>query len=301
MARPAPGADRTVAVLELMAEHPDERFTLSEVARRCAMNKATAHALLITLTNRGILLRHPAEKRYSLSPRVVAIGEAARRGYRVVDFAPYALTQLAAVTGWPGRVIRLIGDSLVVTGGDADVADVGAGPGAVAAEPTVRLPHVPPLGAPFVAWSDEPTIQAWLARSPAIEVVGRSLEALPAIRRHGFSVMLGMAAQRRLMEAAENRLSHDEIRTLLAEIGRSGGLVSEIEPHDSYVVAEVAAPVFGVDGGVDLVIGVRTPASHPDGSRLSGTELLDLGGRVVAVAQGLSAAAQGGQAPSATA
>src|SRR5690606_24860778 len=74
VARPAPGAERTVAVLELMAAHPDERFTLSEVARRCGLNKATAHALLSALTARGVLVRHPDEKRYSLGPRLVAIG-----------------------------------------------------------------------------------------------------------------------------------------------------------------------------------------------------------------------------------
>ena len=48
-----------MAVLELLAGHPDERFTLSEVARRCDLNKATAHALLSALTDRGVLLRHP--------------------------------------------------------------------------------------------------------------------------------------------------------------------------------------------------------------------------------------------------
>ena len=99
MARPAPGADRSVAVLELLADHPDERFTLSEVARRCGLNKATAHALLSALTAHGILLRHPDEKRYSLGPRLVAIGDAARRGYTAVDFAPPVLGRLAADTG----------------------------------------------------------------------------------------------------------------------------------------------------------------------------------------------------------
>src|SRR5690606_6335189 len=86
VARPAPGAERTVAVLELMAAHPDERCTLSEVARRCGLNRATAHALLSALTARGVLVRHPDEKRYSLGPRLVAIGEAARRGYTAADF-----------------------------------------------------------------------------------------------------------------------------------------------------------------------------------------------------------------------
>ena len=106
MARPAPGADRSVAVLELLADHPDERFTLSEVARRCGLNKATAHALLSALTAHGILLRHPEEKRYSLGPRLIAIGDAAHRGYSAIDFAPYVLGRLAADTGLQATAAR---------------------------------------------------------------------------------------------------------------------------------------------------------------------------------------------------
>jgi DNA-binding IclR family transcriptional regulator len=75
-----------VTVLEFLAARPDERFTLSELARGCDLNKATAHALLTELTARGVLLRHPDEKRYSLGPRLVPVGDAAARGYRAEDF-----------------------------------------------------------------------------------------------------------------------------------------------------------------------------------------------------------------------
>src|SRR5205807_5671765 len=55
--RPAPGAERVVAVLNFLTAHPDESFTLSELARRLDLNKATCHALLMTLTDAGYLLR----------------------------------------------------------------------------------------------------------------------------------------------------------------------------------------------------------------------------------------------------
>lgn len=70
------------AVLEFMAARPDERFTLSELARGCKLNKATAHSLLNELTGAGLLLRHPGEKRYSLGPRLVTIGLAAEQVFR---------------------------------------------------------------------------------------------------------------------------------------------------------------------------------------------------------------------------
>src|SRR4029453_3655599 len=99
MARPAPGADRSVAILELLAAHPGDRFTLSEVARRCSLNKATAHALLAALSQRGILLRPHDEKRYSLGPRGVARGPAPQGGTPRFAFARAALDPLWVATG----------------------------------------------------------------------------------------------------------------------------------------------------------------------------------------------------------
>ena len=66
--RPAPGVERVVAVLNFLAAHPDESFTLSELARRLDLNKATCHALLMPLTQAGYLLRHPTRMNYTLGP-----------------------------------------------------------------------------------------------------------------------------------------------------------------------------------------------------------------------------------------
>jgi DNA-binding IclR family transcriptional regulator len=291
MARPAPGADRSVAVLELLADHPDERFTLSEVARRCELNKATAHALLSALTTHGVLLRHPDEKRYSLGPRLVAIGHAATRGYAAVDFAPYVLGRLAAETGLRTAAARLEGDSISI------IAQAGVGLDSDA--PVARLPHIPPLGALFMAWSDEPSIEAWLARAPASEVVGHVLDALPAIRRHGFVVSLALPERERLVRHAD-QLTHDQVRALLAEIGRRGAMLGEIDDHAGnreapavHRVADVAAPVFGADGEVELVVAASARTSGGEGLTMTGAEILALGRRVVAAAGELTSAVHG--------
>jgi DNA-binding IclR family transcriptional regulator len=181
MARPAPGADRSVAVLELLAAHPDERFTLSEVARRCSLNKATAHALLSALSARGVLLRHPEEKRYSLGPRLIAFGEAARHGYTAADFVPPVVEALASGTGQWARAWQVRGDQVVC------VAQAGAP--AIGGGPSV-LPLIPPVGAAVMAWSDAPTREAWLARAASAEVVAHAVDALPTIRRRGYAVTL---------------------------------------------------------------------------------------------------------------
>jgi DNA-binding IclR family transcriptional regulator len=292
VARPAPGADRSVAVLELLASHPNERFTLSEVARRCDLNKATAHALLSTLSEHGVLLRHPQEKRYSLGPRLVAIGEAARRGYNAVDFMPAVLERLSAATGQWTRAFVRTGDRLEV------VAQASA-PSAVHCSHDVVLPLVAPIGVLWMAWSDAPTVEAWLARAVTAAAVRPALDVLPVVRRDGFAVTLASPEWRALSEPSHGRATREEpepgVRALLAALGRRPVLVAGIDDRSSYEVGEVAAPVFGMSGAVELTVAV----SGLDGRQLRGDELRALAERVKAAGDELTAAIRGRRPPSA--
>ena len=283
-------------MLELLAAHPDERFTLSEVARRCSLNKATAHALLSALSERGVLLRHPEEKRYSLGPRLVAIGDAARHGYTAVDFVPPVLASLAAETGLWARSWRMTDDHIV------SVADAG-GPAATATAP-VRVPLVPPVGALFMAWNDPPTVEAWLARAGAVETVRPALEALPVIRHQGFAVTMSSPEWRKLSGSGPSAAGNGEgddaraarvggdpeaRRSLLVAVGRQSLLVPDLDDEGVYRPADIAAPVFGGTGEVDLAVSVTLPSDDD----LSGAEVRALGRQVVAAADGLTAAVCG--------
>lgn len=289
MARPAPGADRSVAVLELLAAHPDERFTLSEVARRCELNKATAHALLNALSERGVLLRHPDEKRYSLGPRLILIGEAARRGYTAVDFVPPVVAGLAATTEHWARAWQIQGDQLVC------VAQAGGRPGT--GRGPARVPLAPPLGAVVMAWRDDPTREAWLARAPVGDAVPPAIAALAAAREWGFSVTLASDEWWTLTGGSRpagpsGRESGPESldgRALLAAIGRQQLLLTELVDGDTYPVGEVSAPVFDVTGDPVLMLS----ASCPPGALTTASDVRALGRRVAAAADGLTAATSG--------
>lgn len=290
MARPAPGADRSVAVLDLMASHPDERFTLSEVARRCDLNKATAHALLSALADHGVLLRHPAEKRYSLGPRLVAIGDAARRGYTALDFLPPLLDRLVARTGYMARAWHRQDDHVTV---------VAQSPLRPVEGDEVHLPLTPPVGALFMAWSDSPSVEAWLARAPAAEAVRPALDALPALRQLGFALTLASPEWRALTEPrppgstagaqADNEAPGGEVRRLLAAVARQRVLAVDVDPAATYLPAEVAAPVFSAAGRAELALAVTVPA----GVDLTGRQVLALGREVGDTADELTAAVRG--------
>jgi DNA-binding IclR family transcriptional regulator len=295
VARPAPGADRSVAILELLAAHPSDRFTLSEVARRCSLNKATAHALLATLSQRGILLRHPDEKRYSLGPRLVEIGTAALRGYTAIDFAPGALERLSAATGRWSRAFARQDDRVSVVAQASVPADVDP------VDP-VALPLTPPLGVLWMAWSDRPSVEAWLARAAAADAVGPSQDALPAIRRDGYAVTRASPELRLLSRPGltagrappvaprrERRPTPDEVRALLAAIGRQHLLLTDLADAGTYRIADVAAAVFDASGNAALVVAV----SGLDDVALRGIEIRALGAEVAATADALTVAVRG--------
>jgi DNA-binding IclR family transcriptional regulator len=245
-----------------------------------------------------VLLRHPHEKRYSLGPRLVAIGDAARRGYTAVDFVPSVLERLAGRTRHWARAWRMTGDRVV------SVAQAGTPRGHDPAA-VVRLPVVPPVGTLFMAWSDSPTIEAWLARSVAVDAVRAAFEALPAVRDQGFGVMLGSPEWRALSEPpagwgrAAGDGDQDAQRALLLVVARQSLLVAELDDARTYPPAEICAPVFGSTGRVELVISLslsRLAETKPE-TEATGAELRALGRQVVAAADEVTVAVRGRRPP----
>jgi DNA-binding IclR family transcriptional regulator len=283
-----------VAVLEFMAARPDERFTLSELARGCDLNKATAHALLTELAARGVLLRHPDEKRYSLGPRLVPVGTAAQRGYRAHDFTPGVLRRLSVTTGLATAALACEphGDFATIVGrSEADAS----------APVPSRWPLVPPNGAVFYAWADEPSVEAWLARSPAIASVQQALTALDAARRLGVVIgaaipewyrLTSLLAERTMLGAAgvdAQNGNQAAVRDALWQLARSSPLITDLDAEATYRVAYVAAPVFDHSGQVILAVVAGGEQARPR----RGDEVTALAGKVASAADELTATSHG--------
>lgn len=250
MPRAAPAVDRTVAVIEFLAAHPDRAFSLSELSRRLGLNKATAHALLNSLTEAGWLIRHPAKKTYALGPALVTVGAAAAARQReLVDFADAEMHALADELGLQCVASAVIGDEIVILAraGRANSLEVSVPVGQ-------RLPLMPPLGTVFVAWAGEEEVEAWLRRvgpgaSPRQRARYRA--ALAAVRARGYSVALEADTRARLAASIRDRR---EVEALLEKLGHEEYVLAELDDGSSYQVSLLAAPVFGADGRVALAL-----------------------------------------------
>lgn len=177
MSRPSPQTDRLIALVDLLAAHPSDDFTLAEIARGLGVGKATVHPMLTTLTRAGWLLRHPVRRTYRLGPAIVAAGRAAATGETPLDLSRPVMRTLAAETG--------LGTLALVPCGDAADADdlrvgelvrTGAGrEGALGLRLGDRVRPRPPLGAVTVAWAGPDAVEAWLSSldtEPAAPVPG---------------------------------------------------------------------------------------------------------------------------------
>jgi DNA-binding IclR family transcriptional regulator len=245
MARPAPAVDRTVALLNFLAAHTDQEWSLSELARRLHLNKATAHAMLTTLTDSGYVLRHPVDKTFTLGPAVIAVGNAAAvRQFEVVDFARGEMQALADDLSARCIASAAIGEEIVFLAATGDPQPFG-----LHIQIGARIPLVPPLGTVFVAWSSPEEIDEWLRRlgPNATEAeLHRYRDAVVTVREHGYSLGLEVPSARGLIEVEGDR------RHAVEELAHSEFVLLQLEHSASYRLSHVAAPVFGPDGRVAL-------------------------------------------------
>jgi DNA-binding IclR family transcriptional regulator len=258
MARPAPAANRALDILNFLAAHPTESFTLSELARRLDLNSASAHAVLAVLTDAGYLVRHAGHKTYALGPAVVALGNAALERHRVIEVARHEMrrlsddldVQIVATAATPTEIVFLerVG-RYTATDPSPRVAE--------------RVPLVPPLGTVFLAWAPAAAVGAWLDRSdPALGDDERELHRLSLdwVREHGYAVGLENEARaefgRTLVELTDEPASsdlRDRLEKLVDRLAREPYRPTEVA-SEPFRVSLVAAPVFGPTGDVVLAL-----------------------------------------------
>jgi DNA-binding IclR family transcriptional regulator len=249
MARRAPAVERAIAVLNLLAAHPQQRYTLSEIARDLKLNKATLHAILGALTETGYLVREPAAKSYALGPALVALGNSAVSTFPAAECAVPEMQALSDELGLDCVASAAIADEIVI------LARAGIPrPFGVYIQAGQRLPLAPPLGAVFVAWSEDDVIERWLSRlgQPAKKAtVDHFRRAVEAVRARGYSVGLeGSRRPRRARTATTGGSLEEEVRGVQLE---EYALI-DIDPKEMYFVNHIGAPAFGPDGEVAVAL-----------------------------------------------
>jgi DNA-binding IclR family transcriptional regulator len=254
MSRRALSATRATEVLGLLAAQPDESFSYSQISQRLEINLASTHNLLLALTEAGYLVRSPVDRRFSLGPALVAIGDAALRGNPAVEEARMQMRQLS-------RELELETLAFVRAGTDAlCVARAGPAPGpGRTARVGQRIPMMAPLSSVFLAWASEAEVEQWILRAgtPSGDEA-RAREILRRVRERGYSVALEVEGRRQLGELL-GELADDprsetlrrEMRAVIKELGLGRYQLRE-EGAATHRISTITAPVFDARGRVAL-------------------------------------------------
>ena len=165
-----------VAILDFLAGHPDERFGVSELARRLGLSKPTCLGIVSALTDAGYLVRDGADKTYRLGPSLIALGHRAQESMRVSPAAREELRRLSATFGVTAGLSAVIDDRITLL---ELVAPAGVRAGVEVGQ---SYPFAPPVGLMFVLWDDE-ALREWLAKEPTDSVT----HAIPTAEWRGSS------------------------------------------------------------------------------------------------------------------
>ena len=278
MARPSPQTDRVIALVNLLVAHPGEGFTLSEIARRLRVSKATCHLMLTALTAAGFLIRDPTRRTFRLGPALIAAGQTAAAGFSALEATRPVLLEVSEQLGLTCLAVAPAGDHLLLVDQAwdprRDVPHLRVGQ---------ELPFRAPWGSIFVAWSDADEVAGWAARAGAPR--DRYDDALEAVRERGYSVERQAAPADRLraiVAALADTVTGDDREALAARLldelgGEHDTLLNRIDPGARYTIASVAAPVFDAQGRVVLGLSL---VGFPEA--LTGTAVVETGRRLAA-------------------
>lgn len=249
MARRAPAVERSIAVLNFLAAHPEERYTLSEIARATDLNKATLHAILAALTESGFVIREEERKTYGLGPALVALGGAAVESNPAVQLAQPHMEALSDELGLDCVASTAIEHQIVILQRTSSRRPFG-----IQVDPGQRLPLAPPLGTVFVAWSSPLEIDHWLAQvgpSASKADIKRYRQAVESVRARGYS--LGLGPQPRPVESP-SRGRRPSLEENVRAIRVDEYALIELDHSSTYRLNHIGAPIFGANGRVTLAL-----------------------------------------------
>jgi DNA-binding IclR family transcriptional regulator len=248
---------RVIDVINFLAAHPTESFTLSELADHLGLSNGSAHRVLSALTEARYLARHPKHKTYSLGVALVAVGQAALEKHRGVDIARREMARLTDELRAQCIATACVDDELLFLAKEGapqthdGLSRVGE-----------RRPFLPPLGIGHIAWADSAAVAAYLAKAPATfsgAMRDYLLRALPVIRQRGYVIAANGPALRALRQTTTLPLhrQRDEaywqrLHQLIGELTEREVQLLDIDDAVAEGVSYISVPVFSPSGSVAM-------------------------------------------------
>jgi DNA-binding IclR family transcriptional regulator len=261
MERRSPPTERVIRLLDLLALRPSEGLSLSELARRLDISKATGLGITSALTRAGYLMRDEDTKTYTLGPALLGLGRAASDGFTSLALARSEIRQLNQEVGLAASVATLVDDKIVLldrTGPHGELDRM--------LQPGQRYPYTPPSGLVLAAWLRDDGIEQWLADYPEVSM-DASLDHLRALvdsaRDLGFIIERMSDISVGALTVLAGLDGHDipapavnAIANMVSSLADRHYVARDLRPSRRYEVTFVTSPSFDVAGRPDLLLGL---------------------------------------------
>ncbi len=258
--RTSPPTDRVVQILNLLADTPDERLTLTQVAAGLGLNKPTCLNILTALADADFVTRDEA-KSYGLGPALMRLGAAAESGLANLDLVRPFMAELHDRLGM-SCVLSATHQGHIVIVDRLGSATVGDRRDLIA----TRIELVPPIGLVNIAWEHDSVVSAWLNRPPLVRLAAGDEEPrtiIEAGREHGYIVQRLTATTPSNIVLA-SLLTSEMPQQIIDELLRSFPPVDWSEyvimmPADDAAtlpVANISAPIFDRHGAQQYTLTV---------------------------------------------
>lgn len=162
-----------------------------------------------------------------------------------------------------------------------------------------RMPFLPPLAVPLIAWEDSSKVTRWMSSSREVLDQDALAAAVDRVRDRGWSLVLESDQQRRFERAVAALPLRDASREQTLELtAATKSLILDdyepalIHPDRKYDVRVMSVPVFDDRGSAVLLLSL-----YKLGRPLSGAEINDCCARLVTVAAAATAAIGGAPPP----
>ena len=235
----SPAIGRMARLLEVLAGEPGRWWTLAELSRSTAINKASAHSVLLALVEEGYVRRRADPVSYALGPALIDLGDRARQFADVRAVASPVLAELSSATGCTAMAGAVRGTDLVVVSAVSVPHPFGMN-----LQPDHRSRFAAPVGTVYAAWLSDARVSAWLDRADPVLTTRQRKEchkALDVVRDRGYSVTVRDAR-------------HD----------RGTREVSDEELDGAVDVLGISAPVFGSGGALECSVALVDPPPRRD-------------------------------------
>ncbi len=269
MTRLSPAVGRTVAVLNFLAAHPEQSFTLTDIVNSLKLSRATCHGLLAALVESGYLYRD-GDKAYMLGPTLASIGRIAMENFSPLQAARPEMRALADAFDVVCSAAFRDRDDIVIRERAASASHLNW----PMAQP-LRSPFAaPPLGALFLVSSSPSDLEEWFdGVSPPFTSAGREnvRKCLERLRQQGH--IFGIRSRYMNTE-------NDQYRG--TDLPRSTFMVDPIEDDSDYELAYAIAPVFDARRRVVFLLVLSGFTGTHSGRQLReiGKRLLQSGERI---------------------